>query len=112
MKKEISSPATRRPNQGSTSDESSRENTTSVIDVDTTRWSHNHDYNENGGESSTLTNNDEISSVILPRVTESYERLEAEQGGWDQARNGAENGPMLETLSALIYLIISNNKQL
>ena len=91
MKKEISSPATRRPNQGSTSDESSRENTTSVIDVDTTRWSHNHDNNKIGGESSTLTNNDEISSVILPRVTESYERLEAEHGGWRETKNRAQH---------------------
>ena len=95
IKNEISSPI-----ESSMSGESSRENTTSrpekevpVIDVDTTRWSHHHHNDDIGGESSTFINQEqeEISSVILPRVTESYERLEAEHGGWRKPKSGAQH---------------------
>lgn len=75
----------------------------SEVDSGTTRWSH-------GGEVHPATETAQIFRDSLSNVTESYGRLEAEHGGWDQARNGAENGPMLETLSALIYLIISNKQ--
>ena len=95
-------------NRNQTSSSTRRTEDTSVrseVDSETTRWSH-------GGEVHPATETAQIFRESLSNVTESYERLEAEQGGWDQARNGAENGPMLETLSALIYLIISNNKQL
>ena len=89
IKNEISSPI-----ESSTSGESLRENTTSrpekevpLIDVDTTRWSHDHHHDDIGGESSTLTNQEQE----ISRVTESYERLEAEHGGWRKPKSGAQH---------------------
>ena len=105
IKKEKSSSPTQRPNESSTSEDSLRENTTliqsetedpSVIYVDTTRWSHSHSHphthrdSDIGGGSSTLMGQEKTSSGIMSRVTESYERLEAEHGGWRKSRNGAE----------------------
>ena len=81
----ISSP-TWRPKETTTSRPEKEDPT---IEVDTTRWSHNHNHSD--GESSTLMNHEEISSVILPRATESYEMLEAEHGGWSKSKNGADH---------------------
>ena len=100
----ISSSPTRRPNHSVGDRTTSQPETEDpTIDVDTTRWSHNH--NHIGGETSTLTSNEEISSVVLPRVTESYEMLEAEHGGWRKSKNGEENVHAKLKLFFPLYLL-------
>ena len=86
----ISSP-TRRPKETTTSRPEKEDPT---IEVDTTRWSHNHNHNHNDSaeDFSTLVSNEEtLSSAVKARVTESYEMLEAEHGGWRKSKNGADH---------------------
>lgn len=73
-------------------------------DHDTTRWSSSEDRINSTTDRNT-EDKENIFRESLTNVTKSYERLEAEHGGWDQARNGVENVPRWKLFFIVIYLL-------